>query len=143
MKITVILDANVMVSALFGGTPRDAVRRALEEDLCISPEIEAEWTVLKKKLQGKVSFRVLRYWAQTFLPSLLKRMRRVDVPRRLTVCRDPKDDAYLSLAKAVDAAYLVTGDDDLLSLSRADLEKVGLARLCIVTPRGFCERVRK
>lgn len=122
--------------------PHKAVIRALREDVCISPEIESELAALKGKLRKKIPFRDLRYWVQTFLPSLLKKMRRVGVPHRLKICRDPKDDAYLSLAKSVEAAYLVTGDKDLLSLSRTDLEKGGLSRLRIVTPREFCEMTK-
>lgn len=142
MKATIVLDANVIVSALFGGIPHKAVLRALREDVCVSPEIESELATLKEKLRKKIPFRDLRYWVQTFLPSLLKKMRRVAVPHRLKICRDPKDDAYLSLASSVDAAYLVTGDKDLLSLSRADLEKWDLPRLRIVTPREFCEMMK-
>lgn len=143
MKLAVILDANVIISALFGGVPREAVKRALEEEVFISPEIEAEFTALKEKLQKKISFKDLCCWTRSFLPSLMKKMRRVESPSRLEICRDPKDDAYLSLAKAVEADYLVTGDKDLLSLSHEDLEKAGLSRLCIITPRQFCERMEE
>lgn len=142
MKLTVILDANVIVSALFGGQPRKAVLRALKENVFISPEIEAEFTALKERLQKKLSFQKLRYWTETFLPSLLKKMQRVDVPLRLRICRDPKDDAYLSLAKSVQADYLVTGDEDLLSLSTHELEKADLSSLVIISPRGFLEKVK-
>lgn len=142
MKRIVVLDANIIVSALFGGIPRKAVVQALKEDVCLSPEIESELATLKDKLRKKIPFRNLHYWSQTFLPSLLRRMRRVAVPPSLKICRDPKDDAYFSLAKATDADYLVTGDKDLLSLSRIDLEKAGLSRLHIVTPRELCQRIR-
>jgi uncharacterized protein len=143
LKHAIILDANVIVSALFGGEPRKAVQRALEEEVFTSPEIEAELTELKKKLQKKIPFGDLRYWTQTFLPSLMKKMRRAETPRRLEICRDPKDDAYLSLAKSVNADYLITGDADLLSLSHETLEKVGLSHLSIITPKRFCERIKK
>ncbi len=132
MKFVVVLDANAIVSALFGGVPRQAVIRALKEDVCISPEIEAEFAALKKRLQKKLPFKELRYWTGTFLPSLLRKMRRVGNPPRLKICRDPKDDAYLSLAKAIRADYLVTGDKDLLSITALDL---------ITTPRGFLQKV--
>ena len=40
----------------------------------------------------------------------------VPVPSKVTVCRDPKDNFLLSLAKDGNADYLLTGDADLLVL---------------------------
>lgn len=40
-----------------------------------------------------------------------------DIPRR---CRDPKDDYLLELAVQSNAIYLVSGDDDLLSLGSVE-----------------------
>jgi uncharacterized protein len=34
----------------------------------------------------------------------------------VAACRDPKDDKYLELARAAGAAFIVSGDDDLLVL---------------------------
>jgi putative PIN family toxin of toxin-antitoxin system len=48
-------------------------------------------------------------------------------------CRDPKDDHVLACALGGDADYLVTGDDDLLSLDGHP----ALGRLRIITPRSF------
>jgi len=38
------------------------------------------------------------------------------VTSNISVCRDPKDDFLLSLAKDGNATYLITGDKDLLIL---------------------------
>jgi putative PIN family toxin of toxin-antitoxin system len=40
----------------------------------------------------------------------------VEVNTQVTVCRDPKDDKFLSLAVSGGATYIVTGDKDLLAL---------------------------
>ena len=48
-------------------------------------------------------------------------------------CRDPKDDMVLACALGAQAAYLVTGDADLLALDGDP----ALGRLRIVTPRQF------
>jgi len=58
--------------------------------------------------------------------------------RKVSVCRDPKDDAYLSLCAAAGADWLITGDKDLLAV---DPEKVPVLPkgLKIVTPRQFLE----
>ncbi len=46
------------------------------------------------------------------------------------LCRDPNDDKFLSLAKQINADYLVTLDEDLLVLKQA-------GKTCIVTPGDF------
>jgi uncharacterized protein len=50
--------------------------------------------------------------------------------RRVRVCRDPKDDMIIEAAVAGAAAYIVTGDEDLLTLKRFE-------KIQIVTPRVF------
>ena len=43
---------------------------------------------------------------------------RVEVTSDITICRDPKDNYLLSLAKDRKADYLVTGDQDLLIIKK-------------------------
>ncbi len=50
--------------------------------------------------------------------------------REVHVCRDPDDDSVIAAALAGDAAYVVTGDNDLLVLTRFE----GIA---FVRPRDF------
>lgn len=40
----------------------------------------------------------------------------VEPTRKIAVCRDPKDEIFLEVAVAGDAALLVSGDRDLLAL---------------------------
>jgi predicted nucleic acid-binding protein len=40
----------------------------------------------------------------------------VEVTKRISLCRDPRDDRFLELAAAGGASHLVTGDRDLLAL---------------------------
>jgi predicted nucleic acid-binding protein len=70
-------------------------------------------------------------------------MKVAEVSHSLHLSRDPKDDMYLSPAKTVSADFLVTGDLDLLSITKEKLKTVGLERLSIVTPRVFLERAKK
>ena len=57
-----------------------------------------------------------------------------EIPRG--ICRDPEDDRVLALARKSGAAYLVTGDKDLLMMKKFDSSK-------ILSPRQFWEAVKK
>lgn len=74
---------------------------------------------------------------------LMTKMNLAQVDHHLHLSRDPKDDIYLSLAKAVSADFLVTGDLDLLSIAKEKLKSAGLERLSIVTPRIFLGRAKR
>jgi predicted nucleic acid-binding protein len=65
-----------------------------------------------------------------------------DIPEQFSYSRDPKDEAYINLALAARAPYLVTRDLDLLDLMKED-DVVGVAfrkqypGLTIVDPPTF------
>jgi len=48
----------------------------------------------------------------------------VDVQSAVDICRDPKDNFLLALAKGGNADYLITGDDDLLVLKEFEKTKI-------------------
>lgn len=52
--------------------------------------------------------------------------------RRVKICRDPKDDMFIEVALAGSAEYIVTGDEDLLTLKKFETVR-------LVTPRIFLE----
>ena len=53
---------------------------------------------------------------ETVLALILLRGESVVPQRRITACRDPKDNIVLEVAVAGEADYIVTGDNDLLVL---------------------------
>jgi putative PIN family toxin of toxin-antitoxin system len=53
---------------------------------------------------------------ETVLALILLRGEPVVPQRRITACRDPKDNVVLEVAVAGEADYIVTGDNDLLVL---------------------------
>ena len=136
--IRIVIDANVFISAAFGGTPLDAVSKAFSTgEVFLSPDVikEIDGTIrrLSPKL-GKEKAEFLRkLW--TKLTSLCTILEPVG---KSCTCRDPKDDAYLDLCIAAKAEFLITGDKDLLAV---DPKKVAALpdRLRIVTPRQFRE----
>ena len=52
----------------------------------------------------------------------------IEVKSIVTICRDPKDNFLLALAKDGKADYLITGDKDLL-----DLKKFGKTKIKTIT----------
>ncbi len=132
----IVIDANVLVSAAFGGTPLDAVAKAFSiGEVCLSPAVAAEIDGAIQRLSTKLGEERTR-----ILVSLWRRFRSVchtvEPVQKVSACRDPKDDAYLSLCAAAGARWLVTGDKDLLAVEPKKVS--GLPKdLKIVTPRQF------
>ncbi len=138
---TSVLDANVLVSAVFGGVPFRAVQLAYKYQVCFSPSIEKELLTLPDKLAKKLSSEnilMLRH----HLRVLLAKGRQVKVTRYIHCCRDSKDNAYLETCLAAKANYLITGDKDLLDLPARTLERAGLGSLLVVSPKQFLQIVR-
>ncbi len=48
----------------------------------------------------------------------------VDVNSKIELCRDPKDNFLLSLAKDSKADYLITGDEDLLIIKKFEITEI-------------------
>jgi uncharacterized protein len=135
----VVIDANVIISAAFGGNPLRAVIRAIEEDeIYLSQAIERELTEVFSKLSKKLTGDQI-----TFLNERMRELagmaKQVSISTRVVLSRDPKDDHYLALCKEVKADFLVTGDKDLLSIPPETLKKNGIP--CrILTPQEFADR---
>ena len=136
--VRIVIDANVLISAAFGGTPLDAVSRAFSiGEVCLSPTIVAEIGGTIGRLSTKLGDEKTK-----ILPALWERFeslcRMAEPERNVLICRDPKDDAYLSLCAAVRADYLITGDKDLLAVEPSRLSAFPKG-LKILTPRQFFE----
>jgi putative PIN family toxin of toxin-antitoxin system len=72
---------------------------------------------------------------QKFLRLLGRLVEQVPIIHRIEACRDPKDDKFLELAINGRADVIVTGDDDLLTLSP-------YRGVPIVTPADYVVRDR-
>lgn len=136
--VRIVIDANVLVSAAFGGTPLDAVGKAFSiGEVYLSPAVLAEigGTIerLSPKLGGEKTKALSALWKR--FHSLC---RMAEPERNVSICRDPKDDAYLSLCAAVEANFLITGDKDLLAVAPTRVPELPKG-LKILTPRQFME----
>jgi putative PIN family toxin of toxin-antitoxin system len=136
----IVIDANVIISAAFGGKPLEAVVRAMEDhEVYLSEAIEGELRGVIPGLSKKISKDQMAFLEEK-MRQLLSHARRVSVSIQVALSRDAKDDHYLSLCKAARADFLITGDKDLLSVSEETLKKSGIS--CrIVTPQEFLENV--
>ena len=136
----VVIDANVIISAAYGGKPLEAVTQALEKhEVYLSESIRRELEQTFVKLSRKLSREQILF-IQEKVRQILAKAKCVTVSASVVLSRDVADDHYLGLCKEAKADFLITGDKDLLSISQEDLRKHGVSCL-ILTPRSFLESV--
>ena len=113
-----VFDTNVIVSALLfnDSVPGQAFIRALKHGMIlVSGALAGELS----RVLGRDRFDryVTREERDAFLESLIRESNLIEITEAVQVCRDPKDDQVLELAVNGNAAYIVTGDTDLLVLN--------------------------
>ena len=113
----IVFDASSLVGALLkrGSAPERALLIArTRERLCLSRPVESEI----REVFGRTKFK--KYLTpgrvDRILDLLLAAALVVEPTVSVIDCRDPKDNKYLELALAAQAAIIVTSDADLLSL---------------------------
>ena len=114
----VVIDTNIWISFLIGkrlaGLHRHIDSRRIEVATC-----EAQLRELADVLNRP---RIRKYipaeQAEEFLDLLCEAALLVHPKPGPPLCRDPKDDYLLYAALAAEADYLVSGDNDLLSMER-------------------------
>ncbi len=135
----VVIDANVVISSVFGGLPLESVTLAMRHhEVFYSEDIEKELRGVLQKLESKLQARQIET-LQRNLSKFFSFCKKVPVTESVTLCRDKKDNRYLSLCKQIKADFLITGDKDLLTISKKALRDNHL--ICnIVTPAEFVKR---
>lgn len=131
----VVLDTNVLVSALLFRGPPNRLINLLEEGrigLLISREAFLEYLrVLSYPKFGLDTEEVRDLLENHILPF----SKTVDAkPMRPVIPEDPDDDKFLALAETGRADYLISGDRHLLALGR-------FGKIPIVTARDFLESI--
>ncbi|WP_049935890.1 putative toxin-antitoxin system toxin component, PIN family [Haloplanus natans] len=125
----VVLDTNVLVSVLgFGGSPLDVLLRTFDDEVRL---LASEATL--DELERVMHYDRLPFTEADRVQYLAILRREVDIldpDNSVEVARDSDDDKFLDVALEGDADYLVSGDDDLLSLDSYE----GIA---VVTPDEF------
>ena len=125
----VILDTNTLISALLikQSIPRQAFDKAIQigEILLSTVTLEELNIVLKRKKFNKYITEVER---ALFMQILLRQSIFVEIEEKITACRDPKDNKFLDLAVMGKANYIISGDNDLLTLNPFENIKILTAR---------------
>ena len=116
--IRIVFDTNVVISAMIfvSSMPRRAIELALlKGTILISAALSEEMN--RVIVQDRFDRYVSRRQREGFLELLIRESKHIEITESIQVCRDPKDDRVLELAVCGNAAYIVTGDADLLVLN--------------------------
>jgi uncharacterized protein len=134
-RTRIVFDTNVLVSAaLF---QQSVPRRAFDRVIALG-QIIVSTTTLAELREVLSRSRFDRYVSpatrSAFLDDFQAATQAVETTEVIRACRDAKDDQFLELAVSGKASYLVTGDDDLLSLHP-------FREVLILTPAVFLQGV--
>lgn len=117
MKI--VIDTNVFISAVFfGGLPLKVLQTVIakQNDAYISPEIWDEYNDVIERMTKKYPSRL----KQQLIDETFKLFKVIMPSAEINICRDPDDNKFISCALDAECMYIVSGDDDLLSLENID-----------------------
>jgi putative PIN family toxin of toxin-antitoxin system len=119
-----VIDTNLWISFLLNKrlSALDQLFYNSQIELLFSDELITEFI----DVAHRPKFR--KYFSKKDLEELILRIRMhaefVNVITKVNICRDPKDNFLLSLAKDGKATHLITGDADLLVLKSFDRIKI-------------------
>lgn len=131
----ILIDTNILISGLyFHGLPKKLLREIdLEKfNICVNEEIISEYT---EKIDNKFSKSkyILDKDLREKIFSSFKNFNKIS---DLKICRDPDDDKFINCAIDAHAIYIVSGDNDLLTIKN-------FAGIEIVTAREFYDKYLK
>jgi putative PIN family toxin of toxin-antitoxin system len=114
----IILDSNIFISSFFwGGNPRKVMERIIngKDKLFICKEIIHEIELVLSRPKFKIE--------NEYRTSLIKAIDEIAYQITLigvveNICRDSEDDKILECALLAHADYIITGDNDLLTLEK-------------------------
>ncbi len=127
----VVVDTNIFISSFFGGYPKKVIDlwKNGEITLCLSNAIVDEYMEVlgRMGLVGEKELNELLYLFRNGLHCIFT----TKTPK-LKISVDPDDDKFIEAAAALNAAYIVSGDKDLLEI-------IKYAGIPILKPRAFIE----
>jgi putative PIN family toxin of toxin-antitoxin system len=138
-KITrVVIDTNIWVSFLISDKYKrlDTLLWGNRTIILFSTELLEELNKVSKYPKLRKYFPP--YAVEEMIANLGSYIELVRVTSKTDICRDPNDNFLLSLAKDGKANFLITGDTDLLSLTKFNKTKIlTLTDFLTVTSKNF------
>jgi uncharacterized protein len=139
--LTAVIDSTVLVSAFLtdGGVSAALLRYAREGVFLVflSEDIltETQHTLAYPRIRERYDY------TDADVADFLNRLRLAatlvtELPQMTVVTRDPNDDMVIATAARAQAAYIVTRDDDLLSLQQYE-------DITIISPEAFMAILRE
>ena len=126
----------MLISAFaFSGIPKEAVNLAFSQaEIIVSPALLKEYrdVPLALEAEGKLTHIQMKALVSGIAAAVAK-ARIVKPQRKIFICRDAKDNMLIECCFEAKAHFLITGDQDLLSIP--DLPFT----VRILTPRKFVE----
>jgi len=123
-KIKVILDTNLFISFLIGKRLKSLKSSLVNSDVIL---IFAEQNIQELQIVARRN-KFRRYFHEEDVNDLIDFIQIIGkiykIDEYVEICRDPKDDFLLALAKKGKADYLVSGDKDLLVLETYQKTKI-------------------
>ena len=123
-KLKIVVDTNIWISFLIG-KKLSGLKTLLSSgkvELILCEELKEEILLVTQRPK------LAKYFPQADVEQLLSFMEvigKLYVPKAIeSVCRDPKDDYLLALAKEAKADYLISGDNDLLIIRIIDKTEI-------------------
>jgi putative PIN family toxin of toxin-antitoxin system len=123
-KLRIVVDVNCWISSLLKPAFKIRLRTVFDATYCLlvsEPLFQELDRVVQKPYLAE---RINRTDYKRLVSLLQDNAELVDVYSVVEVCRDPKDNFLLALAKDGNADYLITGDDDLLVLETFEKTKI-------------------
>lgn len=123
-KIRVVLDTNIWVSYLISKAHIriDHLLRSDKVELIFSEELLLEFIEVTDRPKLR------KFFGKDEITNLLDAMNEVGtivtITSKIAHCRDKKDDFLLALCKDGQADYLISGDDDLLTMKKFGKTKI-------------------
>jgi putative PIN family toxin of toxin-antitoxin system len=128
VKLRAVVDTNIIVSALIrpAGAAGILMRRLRKGAFTavFSPELIDEIAAVLCHPKIRIKYRTSPKDFEDIAALFALRGDLVTVEERIRLCRDPKDNFLLETAVSGNADYLVTGDEDLLSLKKLRQTKI-------------------
>ncbi|HLB48530.1 MAG TPA: putative toxin-antitoxin system toxin component, PIN family [Anaerolineales bacterium] len=132
-----VLDTNILIRALIRpqGRVGPIIPRLAKGDyaLVYSAPIRNELIAKLPLPRIRNKYNLTDTQIEALLDLIALRGQLVAPERRVKICRDPHDDMFIEAALAGSAEYVVTGDDDLLSLEKFETVQFIIPRQFLAT----------